>query len=1444
MELPLPPLPPQLPTLPPQLPPLGPNNPFPMLIHEMFCDHCQRTQVIIDNFHDEMRKPVPLDYTADSIKVILFKEEIAKHPFEMIKFQVSCFASPLHYQDHISDSCTSYSSCSCIHHLCKPSVVILVLFYLVKNPISSFVPLKGVSNVVRYYRIQKGHRCYSPQLHRYLVSRDVTFHEDLPYFSVNTYRHQEKNDDLLVYVSLTPVATTKQSTEPDGLPLKVYVRRPRITSNLVREPSSQLKDAPIDAPNNVSNDVPISTPNSVSAFVSYDGLSISSRAFVANLDSILVSKTVGEALAHSGLCAAMIEEMIALDHNDTWDLVDLPIHKNSIGCKWVFSVKMNPDGSITRLKARLAAKGYAQTYAIYYSETFSPVTKISSIRLFISLAATYDWALHQLDVKNAFLHDDLQEEVYMEPPPRFVARGESRSCILLVVYVDDIVITGSDKDLLDDVGQIEAKLYDESMIPKLKLKYEDERLLQNLEKYRRIVGKLNYLTITRLDIAFMISVGTPGLGLLYDNHGHCIAEGFTNADYAGCPNTSRSTTGNYVFVGGNIVSWKCHEFDENEIYVSSIGGGHDKEEDDLNDYDGYEAQVYDLPEHMQSCCDRFDIRLKGRIRKYGSGGCLRIVLDLICVVEQWASLLKIKKATWVRGRGGLVLTHGLAKVWQGSFVAQVDAKVFLVVVLLVMYVVFVVQVKTVYKGRKKKSIEYFAIKSVDKSHKSKVLQEWLEDVTSLTGVIGCIWASNAQERRGESKEEVVRILHSLDHPNVLKFYSWYETSAHLWLVLEYCVGGDLRTLLEQDSKLPENSVHDLARDLVRGLRFLHSKGIIYCDLKPSNILLDENGRTKLCDFGLSRKLSDISKTPSSLLPQAKRGTPCYMAPELFHDGGVHSYASDFWALGCVLYECYAGRPPFVGKEFTQLVKSILTDPTPSLPGNPSRSFANLVSSLLIKDPSERIQWSEVCSHAYWNTKLSPLPLPPQPAFDNMIELCYKPCLAERNSDKQNKTPPRNRDNLKGTVGSNENSNYSTPNKGVSGGRKIQSKGSGNTKGVNLLRLSRIAKSNLQRENEKENYRRPLPNNSENDTDVKIENTDMELDFNENNDDDSPDEPEMVTPARTVDHNSSIPDQEEVSPVVTTPITDDSRRTDHESSFNYAEVPATPPSASPNPKTQKIIDNSDGGDDIDSSKSAPNLSTVLWHSSDLSVRPVMPSKKSDKGSEVLPSLPFEAIPASDFVKIPKDQLDVLTKSIINILNGNTTIGEKQNVMRYLEILSCNVDAANILTNGQMMPVLVKMLRQSKASALRVQLASLLGLLIRHSTFINDDLANSGILGSLNEGLVDRQEKVRRFSMAALGELLFYISTQNDQLKATNPPESPSKESKTSSGWQLTGQEGLRENSQGSNPTLDMSLRQEHIAWGWSLGKGRSASKRCMGSGCSHRFTPFAKIFVYR
>jgi hypothetical protein len=116
----------------------------------------------------------------------------------------------------------------------------------------------------------------------------------------------------------------------------------------------------------------------------------------------------------------MDEEMVALDANVTWELVALPKDKKAIGCKWVYKVKHNADGFVSRYKARLVAKGYAQTYGIDYEETYSRVAKMTTVRAIIAMATTKGWSLHQMDVKNVFLHGDLQEEVYMEQPPSYV----------------------------------------------------------------------------------------------------------------------------------------------------------------------------------------------------------------------------------------------------------------------------------------------------------------------------------------------------------------------------------------------------------------------------------------------------------------------------------------------------------------------------------------------------------------------------------------------------------------------------------------------------------------------------------------------------------------------------------------------------------------------------------------------------------------------------------------------------------------------------------------------------------------------------------------------------------------------------------------------------------------------------------------------------------------
>ncbi|OMO58188.1 Integrase, catalytic core [Corchorus capsularis] len=123
---------------------------------------------------------------------------------------------------------------------------------------------------------------------------------------------------------------------------------------------------------------------------------------------------------------AMNDEMESMKTNHVWDLVDLPPGRKTIGNKWVLKVKRMADGSIERYKARLVAKGYTQQEGVDYEETFSPVVRFASIRLILAIVANFDLELYQMDVKTAFLNGELDEEIYMDQPEGFVAKGQER----------------------------------------------------------------------------------------------------------------------------------------------------------------------------------------------------------------------------------------------------------------------------------------------------------------------------------------------------------------------------------------------------------------------------------------------------------------------------------------------------------------------------------------------------------------------------------------------------------------------------------------------------------------------------------------------------------------------------------------------------------------------------------------------------------------------------------------------------------------------------------------------------------------------------------------------------------------------------------------------------------------------------------------------------------
>jgi histone deacetylase 1/2 len=141
-------------------------------------------------------------------------------------------------------------------------------------------------------------------------------------------------------------------------------------------------------------------------------------------------QSVRNAMTDSRWLQAMQTEYKALMDNHTWSLVPLPPHRKAIGCKWIFRIKENPDGTVNKFKARLVAKGFLQTAGFDFTETFSPVIKPVTIRIILTLAVTYKWQVQQIDVNNAFLNGVLQEEVFMQQPAGFEVADKSLVCKL------------------------------------------------------------------------------------------------------------------------------------------------------------------------------------------------------------------------------------------------------------------------------------------------------------------------------------------------------------------------------------------------------------------------------------------------------------------------------------------------------------------------------------------------------------------------------------------------------------------------------------------------------------------------------------------------------------------------------------------------------------------------------------------------------------------------------------------------------------------------------------------------------------------------------------------------------------------------------------------------------------------------------------------------------
>jgi transposase InsO family protein len=264
------------------------------------------------------------------------------------------------------------------------------------------------------YHPTGAYKLYDPVTNKVHISRDVIVNEneqwkwdnETTYSSEKSYIFPESSDESENEVAGDDLVNENEDVVPDSDEENEGVVSPPVIRQLpqrVRNASSRLNDHVVTSDNAVN-----------------DEGDLIHFALLADAEPI----NLNEALKNKVWKKAMEEELRSIEKNQTWKLVALPDKKKKIDVKWVFKVKLNPDGTISKHKARLVARGFLQKHGIDYNEVFAPVARIETVRLVVALACKNKWLLYHLDVKSAFLNGPLEEEVFVSQPPGFEIKGK------------------------------------------------------------------------------------------------------------------------------------------------------------------------------------------------------------------------------------------------------------------------------------------------------------------------------------------------------------------------------------------------------------------------------------------------------------------------------------------------------------------------------------------------------------------------------------------------------------------------------------------------------------------------------------------------------------------------------------------------------------------------------------------------------------------------------------------------------------------------------------------------------------------------------------------------------------------------------------------------------------------------------------------------------------
>ena len=235
----------------------------------------------------------------------------------------------------------------------------------------------------------------------------------------------------------------------------------------------------------------------------------------------------------------------------------------------------------------------------------------------------------------------------------------------------------------------------------------------------------------------------------------------------------------------------------------------------------------------------------------------------------------------------------------------------------------------------------------------------------LTGRIVAIKSFNKQNISNEkAKKKIIyetNLMRGLYHPSVTKILETFETDKYMLIIMEYISGGNLQNFVKKRRKLCEKTARILYRQLIQGIKYIHSKGIVHRDIKLENILLDLNNIVKICDFGVGK----LTQKGQKLSDQC--GTPVYMAPEIIKGDGYEGFPVDVWSSGVALYIMLSGNIPFNRDKTHDLQSAILNLPYKKI-DDISDNANDLLKNILEKDPNKRFTPAQILEHPWMNEK--------------------------------------------------------------------------------------------------------------------------------------------------------------------------------------------------------------------------------------------------------------------------------------------------------------------------------------------------------------------------------------------------------------------------------------------------------------------------------------------